>query len=100
MFEAASSRNMLNIVPKYNMISNIGIDSESTHSVADIRLIPKRTQKLLNKKTFEIEFPLIHPSEVVQNKQYDLKYKRSFFVKVYDHIEAYIRRLIWGRNKK
>ena len=99
MFEAASTRNMLNIVPKYNMISNIGIDSESTHSVSDIRLIPKRTQKLLNKKTFDIAFPLKHPSKVIQNTKYDLKYRRSFFVKAYDHIEAYIRKLIWGKKR-
>ena len=42
MFAAAALNNMINIVPKYNMISNIGIDIESTHSVADIRLVPRR----------------------------------------------------------
>lgn len=55
--------NRINIVPKYNLISNIGISKETTHSVSDIRLLPKTTQKLLYMKTYEIDFPLIHPQE-------------------------------------
>lgn len=98
MFAAASQNNMLNIVPKYNMISNIGIDEESTHSVSDIRLIPKRTQKLFNKKTYSIEFPLVHPKDVIVNESFDRKFKRSFLVKVYDHLEAIIRKIIFGRK--
>ena len=64
MFAAAALNNMLNIVPKYNMISNIGIDKESTHSVADIRLVPRRNQKLMYKETYEIDFPLVHPQKI------------------------------------
>lgn len=40
----------LNIVPKYNMITNIGISPTTTHSVSDLRLLPKRTQRLMYKK--------------------------------------------------
>ena len=40
----------LNIVPKYNMITNIGISQTTTHSVSDLRLLPKRTQRLMYKK--------------------------------------------------
>lgn len=99
MFAAAALNNMLNIVPKYNMISNIGIDKESTHSVADIRLVPKRNQKLMYKEVYEIDFPLIHPTEVVRNEEYDRKYIVSSFGKLMDLFEIAVRRLIWGRKR-
>lgn len=98
MFAAAALNNMLNIVPKYNMISNIGIDKESTHSVADIRLVPRRNQKLMYKKTYEIEFPLVHPKVVSRNVKYDEKYIVSFWGKWSDIIEIAVRRFLWGRK--
>lgn len=63
-----------NIVPKYNMICNIGIAAESTHSLNDIRLLPKQTQRLLHMKTYEIEFPLVHP----ENVEIDWRFENSF----------------------
>lgn len=95
MFAAAAQSNMLNIVPKYNMICNIGIDKESTHSVADIRLIPKRNQKLMYKKTYEISFPLKHPQKVQQNIIYDKKYSISLIEKYWDLLELGIRRILF-----
>lgn len=95
MFAAAAQSNMLNIVPKYNMICNIGIDKESTHSVADIRLIPKRNQKLMYKKTYEINFPLKHPQKVQQNIIYDKKYSISLIEKYWDLLELGIRRILF-----
>lgn len=71
-----------NIVPKYNMICNIGIAAESTHSVNDIRLLPKRTQRILNMKTYEIEFPLVHPKTV----EIDWKYENSYKITTIERI--------------
>lgn len=98
MFAAAALNNMLNIVPKYNMISNIGIDKESTHSVADIRLVPRRNQKLMYKKTYEIDFPLVHPQKICRNIRYDEKYNISAFCRGADMLEIAIRRLLWGKK--
>ena len=98
MFAAAAQNNMLNIVPRYNMISNIGIGSETTHSVADIRLVPRRNQKLMNKKIYEIEFPLKHPRSIERNVNYDKKYVVSKFGHFCDLVEIAVRRLIWGRK--
>lgn len=61
------------IVPKYNMIKNIGIAEESTHSVNNIKLLPKGVQKLFFMKTYELEFPLIHPKEIKRNFKYEKK---------------------------
>lgn len=66
----------VNIVPKYNMICNIGIAKESTHAVSDIRLLPKKVQKLLYMQTYEIDFPLIHPKEI----KLDLKREKNIIM--------------------
>lgn len=99
MFAAAATNDMLNIVPKYNMICNIGIDKESTHSVSDIRLVPRRNQKLMYKKTYDITFPLIHPEKVIRNEVFDKRYIVSPVGKMLDLVELAIRRLLWGRKK-
>lgn len=97
MYIAAATNNMLNIVPKYNMISNIGIDNVSTHSASDIRLLPKRTQKLMYKKTYEIEFPLKHPEKVERNRKYEKKYKISKFKKLCYRVEHALRVIWYGK---
>lgn len=61
------------IVPKYNLIKNIGIAEESTHSVNNIKLLPKGVQKLFYMKTYELEFPLSHPKEIKRNFRYEKK---------------------------
>ena len=99
MFAAAALNNMLNIVPKYNMISNIGIDKETTHSVSDIRLLPKRIQKLMYKKTYEIEFPLIHPTKVERNHEFDKKYIISKPQHIWDRMESCVRKIIYKKGK-
>ena len=83
--------NRMNIVPKYNMISNIGISQESTHSVSDIRLLPKRTQNLLYMKTYEIDFPLIHPKEYKRDCLFEKKMTPNKIQKICGKIEHYAR---------
>lgn len=85
--------NRLSIVPKYNMISNIGVAKESTHSVSDIRLLPNQTQKLFYMKTHEIEFPLIHPTEIKRNKKYEQKIETNAFQSFFWKIEHLLR--VW-----
>lgn len=65
-----------NIVPKKNMTCNIGIASESTHSVSDVALLPKRIRQQLYMKTYELEFPLKHPVSVLDEKIYKKKLDR------------------------
>lgn len=89
----------LNIVPKYNMMCNIGIGADTTHSTDDIRLLPRRIQKLLFMKTYEIAFPLNHPAEVVRDRKFEKKMeftpRRVFFMR----IEAAVRSLIYQDKK-
>lgn len=64
----------LNIVPTQNMITNIGIGADTTHSCDDINKLPKATRKLLYQPRHEIDFPIIHPDYVVE----DMGFKRKF----------------------
>ncbi len=99
LFAAAAQNATLNIVPKYNMISNIGIGVETTHSASDIRMLPRKTQKLLYKKVYDVEFPLTHPKEVKQCKKYDKKYKTNCIERFFLKVEGVIRRTIFRKRK-
>lgn len=59
------------IVPKYNMITNVGLTSNSTHSVDDMRLLPRSVQQLYHMQRYEIDFPLIHPNKVVLHRDFE-----------------------------
>lgn len=57
--------NLLGVVPKLNQIKNIGVDEHSIHggfSLDNIML-----QRFCYLETKEIEFPLIHPTQVLVN---------------------------------
>ena len=67
----------LNIIPTRNMTSNIGVDAETTHSVADISKLPRATRRMLYMKTHEIDFPLKHPKYVQADYGYWRKVLRQ-----------------------
>lgn len=92
--------NRINIVPKYNMISNIGIAEESTHSVNDIRLLPRRMQKLLFKKTYEIDFPLVHPTKIERDYVFEDQMTPSKVEALCEIIEHVMRYFIFLGPKK
>lgn len=60
----------LNIVPAKNMISNIGITANATHSVSDIRMLPKGIQRIFHMQTYEVEFPLKHPPYIIEDMEF------------------------------
>ncbi len=65
----------LNIVPKYNMIKNIGINSEGTHSINDENLLGNEAIRLHKLNTYETIFPLRHPCLIERNMEYDRKFE-------------------------
>lgn len=82
--------NTLNIVPAKNMITNIGIGEETTHSVNDIHKLPRAVRKILYMKRHELEFPLIHPKYVVE----DYIWNNSFMKRMgYSQIARFCRRV-------
>ena len=61
--------NRLVIIPKHNMVSNIGLTENATHG-ANPKLMPKSARRLFNMPIYEQQFPLKHPEYVVADQNY------------------------------
>jgi len=68
--------NLLNIVPCKNMITNIGIATESTHSVGNIKLLPRAIRKVFGMKRHELTEPIKHPPYVVEDLIFNDKFEK------------------------
>lgn len=72
------SQNMLVIVPKYNLIHNIGIGVGSTHATSLKEAKYQKYKNFVFIPTKELEFPMKHPDFCVCDVDYDdLVYKCS-----------------------
>lgn len=58
------------IIPKKNLVSNIGMTQGSTHSHTEVELLPKIQQRIFNNPVNELDFPLIHPKYIVPDFEY------------------------------
>lgn len=66
------AQSRLNIIPKVNTISNIGITEESVHS-SPLNRVPRKLRCVYNAKTYPIAFPLKHPRLVINDMNYAKK---------------------------
>jgi len=69
----------LNIVPKYNLISNYGPEEGGTHCDSGIRNLPRFARKLFFKKTYEYHFPLRHPKKMKRDTRFEREMTPSRF---------------------
>jgi hypothetical protein len=92
----------LAIIPTKNMISNIGVGINTTHSVNNINKLSNATKRVLFKKTFELKFPLKHPKYVIEDKKYkkevDEILSHTFCRSVLTRSESIIRQLIFAEK--
>jgi len=84
----------LDIVPSKNMITNIGGDANGTH-ISDIRLMPKRYQKLFDQERYEIELPIKHPDYVIRDRYYEKIMNPSYWEKKMMFWEVVWRNIIY-----
>lgn len=61
--------NRLAIIPKYNLVTNIGVTEEATHG-SSVKLMNKRVRKLFNMKSYDFSAPLKHPEYFVPDYEY------------------------------
>jgi hypothetical protein len=66
--------NQLCVVPKHNLVSNIGFDNRATHT--KLAFSP-----LAGQKTSQIIFPLRHPASIIANQEFDVSLQKSMFEK-------------------
>lgn len=69
------AQHRLYIIPKYNMISNIGCTEDGAHATA-YQLMPKGIKQVFNMKTYEPELPLTHPQFVIPDEGYTKAHDR------------------------
>lgn len=62
--------NQLNIIPATNMIHNIGLGEDSTHSNVGFESLPSSIREAFYQQAMDIEFPLNHPDTIVEDVQY------------------------------
>ena len=55
------------IVPKYNLVSNIGITENSANSLSSMRYVPKAMRKLYNMKVYDLTYPIKHPKYIIED---------------------------------
>lgn len=86
------------IVPKVNLITNIGLTADSEHAVSNLRKLSRKDQAYFNAKIYPMEFPLKHPQYVVEDwNYYDLvqkKFKSTFLSRT----EGYARRILFAEK--
>lgn len=62
--------NRLNIVPTSNLVKNIGLTDNATHSVGTINSMPRALRCIFYAKTYELDFPLKHPKTITEDIGY------------------------------
>lgn len=66
---SVNCQNRLFIIPKYNMMCNIGCTANGTHT-SEYNILPKATKSIFNMKTYEYDFPLKHPKYMIADCDY------------------------------
>lgn len=90
------SQSYLCIVPKYNLIYNIGVGLGSTHTESN-KEVKWKPGQILFMPTKALEFPLVHPRYVICDRNYDktcfhkILYK-SFFKKAINKMKRMLKR--------
>lgn len=64
------AQNQLVIVPKYNLISNIGVGADSTHALG-VSTTHRKYRDYNNMPVKALEFPLVHPTHMLCDTKYD-----------------------------
>ncbi|MBO5480976.1 MAG: hemolysin activation protein [Clostridia bacterium] len=95
---AAALNSQFSIIPKRNMITNVGLTADSGHAVSNIRKLPKKSQAYFNAPTYVTKFPLKHPKYVVEDRIYYQLVQKKFKPTVFTKIESVLRRIIFAEK--
>ena len=91
------------IVPRVNLMTNIGLTAESTNSPSSIKFIPRGLRPLYQLKLYELDFPLKHPKYVISDIEYgknvDKLMNPNKVVSICRRIESFTLRLFGGDYK-
>lgn len=96
--------NQLQIIPKYNMINNIGCSEQAAHS-SSAEMLPRGIRRVFNMKTYEVKFPIKHPEYVIPDVKYERERNRIMgfnhpLVFWFRKVESFLLMLRYGKWKK
>lgn len=63
-------QNGLAIVPRKNLINNLGATADSTHFSGSAELLPRGYRRIFTMGRHELDFPLQHPQQVMEHVAY------------------------------
>lgn len=86
------TNNQLCVIPKKNMVRNIGATEDAEHMI-DLKKLDRKTQVPFTIPIHQCEFPMVHPKYVIEDKDFlkmeraimrpgDLEKKRRHFVTI------------------
>lgn len=93
------------IVPKYNLVTNIGLSTDSTHSADTLNKIPRAKWCIYNTPVHKMQFPMMDPKFMICDVAYEKEMDRIQawdrpFLAACRRIEAIIRHLLHGDSKR
>lgn len=97
--------NRLNIVVTKNMVNNIGVGENSTHTDIPFNQMTSKLKKLYSVPVFEIKHAIKHPPYIVPNIQFIQEYQKllgsnqPFHLSIYNQLNSMFKRLIHGNYK-
>lgn len=80
----------ISVVPKGNLIANVGFGPEATHCTT-----PKAPDP-----TYALEFPLTHPASIAADRNFDLALRRRYSQKLHHRVERRLRRFVKGFSRR
>ena len=72
----------LAIVPSRNLITNLGLTTDSTHFTATVETTPRAYRRIFTMQRYELKFPLRHPPYIIENTPYK---ERLYRVNAWGH---------------
>ena len=72
----------LAIVPVVNMVSNLGVSTDSTHFAGSVQTLPRGYRRIFTMGRHDLTFPLHHPASVVDHVAYR---KRVYRIMAWRH---------------
>jgi hypothetical protein len=89
------------IIPRKNMVKNLGFSQGATNGPEQLKLMPKSIQNLYNMTTYDFDFPLKHPNYVLNDIHYEKKVNsilgfNSKIKYIYRKLSSLFRHILYG----
>ncbi len=91
----------LAIMPRVNLINNLGLSADSTHFSGSLATTPKGYRRIFTMQRHELDFPLRHPRYIIENTSYKTRLYRTYawghpWIKVGRSLEELMLNLRYG----